>query len=169
MDKKQPVRWKLNLFDLLVMAVVVIAAAAVVLLRWQQQRQAALDDQAAQAAGRITVRYTVELTGMIPQAAGMVKPGDELTERTRKEGMGAVESVEVVPTTTLSKDLTTGDYFLAEIPGEYTAVIVITAQATESDSKIVTDGGMEVRAGTSVRVYGPGYYGSGYIISVERG
>jgi len=34
---------------------------------------------------------------------------------------------------------------------------------------LMLESGLEVRAGTAVRVLGPGYYGAGYILSVERG
>jgi len=168
-ENKKPIHWKLNLFDLLVLIVAVVAVAAVVFLRYQQQqRQQQAQDTAAQS-GVVTVRYTIELTEMPLQAAQLIQPGDALTERTRKESLGTVESVDVALSRTLTKDQTTGNYYFTEIPERYTATIVVTSSASDSDRAIVTEGSMEIRAGTSIRVYGPGYYGTGYIISVDRG
>lgn len=168
-ENNKKIRWKLNLFDLLVILVVLAVAAGVVFLRYQQSRASQASQSEGTAAGSATVRYVVELTEMPLQAAEMVQPGDELVERTRKEAMGVVQSVEVGLTRTLTKDQNTGNYHFVEVPEQYTATIVVEDTATISDSSIVSSGGLEIRAGTSVRVFGPGYYGSGYIISVERG
>lgn len=168
-ENKKPIHWKLNLFDLLVLIVAVVAVAAVVFLRYQQQQRQQQAQDAAAQSGVVTVRYTIELTEMPLQAAQLIQPGDALTERTRKESLGTVESVDVALSRTLTKDQTTGNYYFTEIPERYTATIVVTSSASDSDRAIVTEGSMEIRAGTSIRVYGPGYYGTGYIISVDRG
>jgi hypothetical protein len=168
MDKKT-IKWKLNLFDLLVMALVLIAAVGVVGMKYRQQQAAQSQQGQVNAPGAITVRYEVELTNLLHDVAMQVKTGDKLTERTRKESMGTVESVEVTQTRTQSKNELTGDYFFAEIPERYTATMMVTSPATKSESKIMLDSGLEVRAGQSVRVFGPGYYGTGYITYVERG
>ena len=169
MENKK-IRWKLNLFDLLVILLALAVAAGIVWMRYQQNRAAqAAQDAGGASGGSAVVRYVVELDEMSLQAAEMVAPGDALVERTRKQAMGTVESVEVALTRTLTKDQTTGNYHFVEIPERYTATMVVTDTATVSDSSIVSSGGLEIRAGTSVRVFGPGYYGSGYIVSVERG
>lgn len=168
-EKNKTFKWKLNLFDLLVLAIALVAVVAVVFLRYQQQRQQQLAQANAAQSGAVTVRYTIELTEMPLQAAQLIQPGDALTERTRKESLGTVESVKVALSQNQVKDQNTGNYYFSEIPGRYTATIVVTSPAVEGDKAIVTDGNMEIRAGTNIRVYGPGYYGAGYIISVDRG
>jgi len=167
MDKKRRV-WKLNLFDTGVLLLAVLAGA---FLLWRSG--AAAGESAPQtgdvATGTVTVRYEVELSEMHLDAAQLVKVGDELMERTRKENMGKVTSVQVAPTRTLAKDQNTGSYFFTEIPERYSATMMVEATATVSDDRIVLSSGLEIRAGQSVRVFGPGYYGTGYINRVERG
>ena len=168
MDKKK-IKWKLNLFDLLVMALVLVVAVGVVGMKYRQQQAAQSEQGQTNAPGAITVRYEVELTQMFYDTAMQVQPGDKLTERTRKEAMGTVESVEVTLTRVQSKNELTGNYHFVEIPERYTATMMVTSPATQSENKIVLDSGLEVRAGQSIRVFGPGYYGTGYITCVERG
>lgn len=167
-ENKKTFKWKPNLFDLLVLAAAVIAVAAVVFLRYQQQRQQMAQEDAAQS-NVTTVRYTIELTGMPLDAAQMIQPGDALVERTRRESLGTVESVSVGLTRVQVKDQYTGDYYFTEMPDRYTAVIVVVSPATEDDRVIITSGIMGIRAGATIRVYGPGYYGVGSILSVDRG
>lgn len=167
MDKKKRT-WKLNLFDTGVLVLAVLAGA---FLLWRNVAPAAGGDPAegAQVSGSTTIRYEVELSELRLEAAQLVQVGDELIERTRKEVMGTVESVEVNPTRTLAKDQNTGNYFFAEIPERYTATMTVVASATVSDDRIVLDSGLEIRAGISVRVFGPNYYGTGHVTRVERG
>ena len=77
-ENNKKIRWKLNLFDLLVILVVLAVAAGVVFLRYQQSRASQASQSEGTAPGSATVRYVVELTEMPLQAAEMVQPGDEL-------------------------------------------------------------------------------------------
>ena len=171
MSERKRIKWKLNLFDLIVLAVVVLAAAGLLAWKFVGSNQTEVDPNSGVTVpkGTHTVRYVVELEQLHKQTADMVAVGDELYERTKKELMGTVQSVEVSQTRTLTKNELEGTFQFAEVPERYNVVMEITAQAVESDSGIVLESGLEVRAGTSVRVFGPGYYGAGYILSVERG
>lgn len=168
MSEKKRIKWKLNLFDVGLIVVVLLAAAAVVAIK--MAGSAAPTDPAVGApAGKITVNYVVELEQLHQQTAEMIKVGDQLHERTRKEAMGTVTAVEVYPARTLTKNELEGTFQFAEVPERYNVIMDVTALATESDSSIVLESGLEIRAGTSVRVFGPDYYGAGYILSVEKG
>ena len=168
MSEKKRIKWKLNLFDVSLIAVVLAAGLLVVGIKFLGADKPA-DPNTGVPAGKITVNYVVELEQLHRQTAEMVAVGDELYERTKKEGMGTVQSVQVSPTRTLTKNELEGTFQFAEVPERYNVLMDVTAQGTQSDGAITLDSGLEVRAGTSVRVFGPGYYGAGYIISVERG
>ncbi len=168
MSEKKRIKWKLNLFDIGLIAVVLVAAAAVVAVK-MAGNAAPADPEAGTPAGKNTVNYVLELEQLHEQTAEMIKAGDQIHERTRKEAMGTVTSVEVNPARTLTKNELEGTFQFAEVPERYNVIMEVTALAIESDSNIVLESGLEIRAGTSVRVFGPDYYGAGYILSVEKG
>ena len=171
MSEKKRIKWKLNLFDVVLLAVVIVAAAGLLAWKFVGSNQTEVDPNSGVTIpkGTHTVRYVVELEQLHEQTANMIAEGDEVYERTKKERMGIVQSVEVAPARTLTKNELEGTFQFAEVPERYNVVMEITAQAVENDDGIVLESGLEVRAGTAVRVLGPGYYGAGYILSVERG
>jgi len=171
MSEKKRIKWKLNLFDLVLLAVVVLAAVGLLAWKFAGSGQTEVDPNSGATIpkGTHTVRYVVELEQLHRQTADMIAAGDEVYERTKKERMGTVQSVEVDTARTLTKNELEGTFQFAEVPERYNVVMEITAQAVENDDGIVLESGLEVRAGTAVRVLGPGYYGAGYILSVERG
>lgn len=168
MSEKKRIKWKLNLFDigLIVAAVAVVAVIAAMKLA---DKPAPADPNTGVPAGRIAVNYVVELEQLHEQTARMAAVGDQLYERTKREGMGVVQEVEVQEATTLTKNELEGTFQFVTVPERYNVLMKVSAQGTENDGAITLDSGLEVRAGTSVRVLGPGYYGAGYIITVERG
>ena len=168
MSEKKRIKWKLNLFDIGLIVVVLLAAAGVVAFKLMGS-SASADPAAGVPAGKITVNYVVELEQLYKQPAELVQVGDQLQERTRKEAMGTVTSVKVEPTRILSKNQQDGTFRFAEVPERYNVIMEVTAQATQSESSITLESGLEIRAGKSVRVFGPNYYGAGYILSVEKG
>ena len=129
----------------------------------------AVDPAAGIPANMQTVRYVVELEQLHLQTAERIAQGDEIYERTKKELMGTVEAVEVNPSRILSKNQLNGTFLYAEVPERYNVTMEITAQGTQQEKGIILSSGLEIRAGGSVRVLGPGYYGTGYVLSVERG
>ena len=171
MREKKTIKWKLNLFDLILLAVVLAAAAGLVAWKFVGSNQTAVDPDTGVVVpkGTHTVRYVVELEQLHQQTADMIAEGDVVYERTKKELMGTVQSVKVSSARTLTKNELEGTFQFVDVPERYNVVLEVTAQAVENDDGIVLESGLEVRAGTAVRVLGPGYYGAGYILSVERG
>ena len=171
MSEKKRIKWKLNLFDIGLLIVVLVAAVGLVAWKFVGSNQTTVDPNSGVAVtkGAHTVYYMVELEQLYKQTADMIAEGDEIYERTKKERMGIVQSVEVTPARTLTKNELEGTFQFVEVPERYNVVLQVAAQAVENDSGIVLESGLEVRAGTAVRVLGPGYYGAGYILSVERG
>lgn len=168
MDKKKRA-WKLNLFDTGALVLVVLAGA---FLLWRSAAPAAGSSEPAegtQTTGTTTIRYEVELSELRLETAQLIQEGDEIVERTRREVMGTVETLKISPASTLAKDQNTGNYFFAEIPERYTATMTVVSTATVTDENIVLASGLEIRAGISVRVFGPNYYGTGYVTRIERG
>ena len=168
MANKPKIKWKLNLFDLGLIAVVLLGAAVFVALRSGGAPAPSTDGNAPAPAGQ-TVRYVVQLEQSLPQTAEMVEVGQHLYERTKKQDLGVVESFEVTPAKTLTKNELTGTFHFVEVPDRVDVTMTLSSNATIQPAAILLDSGLEIRAGNAVRVLGPGYYGSGYILSVERG
>lgn len=168
MSEKKTRKLKLNFFDIGLIAVVVLAAAVFVGMKFMS-KPAPADPGVGLPVNMQTVRYVVELEQLHKQTADMVGVGDRIYERTKREDMGTVLEVQVNDATTLTKNELDGTFQFVKVPERYNVVMTVESKCTVSDGAIVLDSGLEVRAGTSVRVLGPGYYGAGYILSVERG
>jgi hypothetical protein len=152
-----------NLFDVILIGLVGIALAVVLITRLTSA------ESAVSVVETTKVRYMVELTDLIPGTAALVKPGDKLVEAEKKYEVGTVVSCESGPTIKLGKNLETGDYVLSEMPGYETAYILIEADCPVSETSFIAGGGFRVCGGVQVMLRGPGYYGGGYILYVERG
>ena len=164
MENNSPkkIKWRLNLFDVILICIVIAAAAIFLILT--SPRGGGIS-----AGENITVRYKIELIEMNPTAAECIKVGDTLIDNIKKNTIGTVVSVEINPAEMISENLENGEHVLAVIPEKQTAIIEITAEATETDASItVSGGGFVLRSGLKVSVTGPGYAGSGHIIYVER-
>jgi len=160
-DSTKKTRWRLNLFDIIFIAVIAIAAFLVI-------------SYPVGSGGIIspgtqeTVVYTVEFQGMVGDTAELIRPGDALVDKIEKRPMGTVVSVETMPSRISQKDYVSGDRIIAVVPYLTDAVITVTAEATVTDSQI-SIGGFIVRAGARASVNGPLYHGNGFIIDIERG
>lgn len=153
-----------NLFDVVVIAAVLVAVAAVFLWKFNNARQPA---EETPEAG--TVRYVIELTGLKADTVPYIKAGDQLQDNTKKYEIGTIVDVQTAPTVSSTKNYETGDYIQSEVAGQTTVRITVEATCTETESTITVGDGFVVRGNTSVTVSGPGYFGTGTIIFVERG
>ena len=158
--KKKKQRWSLNFFDLVIIA---IAAAACFLII----RMAGSGNVIAPSGETKTVRYTVEFSGMLGDTAEMIKPGDALVDKIEKRAVGTVTNVIVTPAYVSSQSLVEGRYIITEIPGQKSALVVVEALCSVTDSEISTNG-FTIRCGTKVSFTGPGYSGSGFIVEIAR-
>lgn len=157
-------KWRLNIFDVIIIAVVLTIAAAVLII-W---RSTGIDKSTGDDASATTIRYTVELTNMAGDTANLISAGDTLIDSVKKNTMGTVVLVDVSVMTTSTKNLENGDTVLSPVPDKMTATIVLEVEGTETQSQIVASSGYLIRVGEIVQALGPGYAGLGYIIAVER-
>ena len=162
-ETKKKIRWRLNLFDIIIIACALIAAVLIINYASRSGGGASIISAGTQK----TIQYTLELQGMRFGAAALIKPGDTLIDKVERRALGTVVSVELKPAKTQMSDSTTGNRVIVEIPGRIDAVITVSAQATVTDSQIGVDG-FAIRVGAKASVNGPIYNGSGYISFVER-
>ncbi|HHT17453.1 MAG TPA: DUF4330 family protein [Papillibacter sp.] len=161
-SKNQGFRWKLNVFDVIIMAVVLVAAAALIIV-WRNSGRSNISVMESRP-----VRYRIEINGMVPDSAIAIESGDLIYDSVKKYALGTVQDVTLEPARRLSKDMETGRTILAEIPDRLTAVIDVVCDCYDSESTVSTTSGYTLRVGQNVFVAGPGYAGSGYIVSILR-
>jgi len=155
-------KWRLSLFDVIFIVCAIAIAGGILLYSWRSGGSIVFSGTQG------TVRYTVELKGMIEDTAYFIKVGDELVDKVEKRPMGTVVSVEIVPSTTLNRNDYTGERIITDVPDRMDAILVVTSDATITDSQISIPGGFIVRVGTWISVNGPLYNCAGYIIDMER-
>ena len=161
--EKTKKKFRINLFDVIFIACVLLAAVLFLMLSRRSDNAASILSTGKQE----TIVYTIELIEMNGDTAYLVRPGDTLIDKIEKRPMGTVVSVEVSRTQSLQKNFYTGERVMVEIPNKTNAVMVVTAEASITDSQI-SIGGFIVRVGTWVSVNGPLFNGAGYIIDMER-
>lgn len=162
-NKSKKFKWKISIFDIIIIAIVIVAA--VIFLKLTNRGNVTPITNTVSS----TIRYKVELDYMIPGSAEMIKVGDELNDGTTNVYIGKVLEVDVAPTTASIKNSNTGEYFIQEIPEKYTATILIEAPCEITEQAITVNSSFLIRVGTSARVRGPGYAGTGSIIAIDRG
>lgn len=152
-----------NLFDIIVIAIALIAV--IVLFFWQSGS----DDPVISDGKSGTVTYTIELSGLRHGAEELITEGDAVVDNIKNYSLGTVVSCTVEPYIQWQTDLTTGEQKPQIDPTKNTAYVVITAPCMESDSAITVGGGYDIRVGLGINVSGPDWYGSGTVVSIERG
>ena len=160
MKNKKKLKWSLNFFDLVIIAVAAVACLVVI-------KMAGSGNVIAPSGETKTVQYTVELSAMLGDVADMIKPGDSLVDKIEKRSVGTVVSVEVTPAYVSAQSSVSGDYVITEIPEHKSAIVVLEATCSVSDFEISTNG-FAIRTGTKISFTGPGYSGSGFIIEIAR-
>ena len=152
----------LTAFDIVIIAVVVVLAAA--FLIWKASGK----DASPISGGPVTenVTYTLELNNL-PDTDD-IAVGDKLVETVKNTEVGTIVAVDRVPYVVWNTNLETGDVVTTETELE-TLHLHIEVPCTVSESSVSTQAGeYALRVGRYLGIYGPGYYGAGYIIAVER-
>lgn len=116
-----------------------------------------------------TVSYVVQMTPMRFGTEQNIKIGDELLETVKRTPIGTVKDVEITDAVSYSVDYETGNYVASNIDGEKTAYITVETQCDVTDESISAIDGQLIRCGDTININGPGYFGFGTVVSIERG
>jgi len=161
MNKK--FRFKLNLFDGIVL---VIGLVAVAVLGYFMLKPAAPTEA---TPGVQTIRYTVRVEGAIAGTGAQIKPGHVLADSIKNYNIGTVESVE----TRVSRIKTFNEdeqrFVYAEQQGMEDIYITVTTPATIGENAVILDGAYSLRMNAIVYIRGEGFVGYGPVVSIERG
>lgn len=151
-------KFRVSIFDIIVIVLVILLALGFVYYR---HHHSSTSTSYAQT-------YRMELTNMEENMEGKIQPGDKIIDKVKKMDMGEVVSVEYEPYTQPAEDLEDQMVVESEVPERITAIVTMQADCTDDGTKIATTSGYDLAVGTAVSVVGPGYSGSGYLISMDR-
>ena len=163
-NKSNRRRWRISIFDIIIIAVVIIAA--VLFLKLTNRGNTTATDTSTTSS---TIKYKVELDYMIPGSAELIQVGDEINDGTTNVYIGKILSVDIAPTKSSVKNSITGEYIIQEVPNRYNAVITVEGPCEITEQSITVNNSFLLRVGTSARVRGPGYAGTGTVIGIDRG
>lgn len=158
-----PFRLRLNLFDIILLIVAVAVAGG---LLWFSTRSSQNDQQTPTAS---TVEYTVLFRRMTPGTSQLIQVGDSLVDTIKNYQLGTVLSIDIQPAVTQVLNQESKTYVDAVVEGYDDVYLTVSASCTQTDDSILVDGGYDLRVGQTTYVRGPGYMGSGPVISIERG
>jgi len=160
--EEQKFRFRINLFDAVV---ILIALAAGAFLLWNRFKP----ESTPLGPSPEGIRYTIRLQRLVPGTAELMEPGDLLEDNVKNYELGTVVSTTSMPATRVMLDEEEGRYVKAEIPGYYDVDIVVDSTATVTEETVQVGGGYTLRVGEVIYVRGPGYLGSGVVYGIERG
>ena len=164
MDQK--FRFKLNLFDGIVL---VIALAVAAFLAFTALKPAAPVEEESAAPAASSVVYTIKFNKMLAGTETLVEVGDQLVDNIKNYNLGTVVATEAVPATTRVVDEVNRRVVRAEIPGYVDLLVTVRSDAcTMGESSLVLDGGFVLRTNITAYIKGEGYMASGPIINIER-
>jgi hypothetical protein len=159
-NKSKP-RWKLNIFDIIIIAAVIVAAGVIIFI-WRNS------GKSSNTAATYSVRYTIELSGMLEGTSEKIKVGDTVMDSTKNFIMGTVTNLMVEPATKPEPNYETGDTVQSVLPGRETALIELACDCSSTESQITASSGYSIRIGSEVTAAGPGYAGKGYVVAINR-
>ena len=154
MDKK---KFRINFFDIIIAVVVIVVAGGVYFFT---NKESVVETK--------KIVYTFELNSLPKGIADGIEIGDKLTDGVKNYNMGTVIGIEKTNYTILTTDYTTNTIKESVVPDKERAVVTVEANVTENGADYKVDGNFLVKTGLEVNVHGPGYAGSGYIISINR-
>ena len=102
MDNNSKIRISFNLFDIIIILIVIALVAGFAVYQTRSSSSGG-------ASGTKTVQYQVEITGLTEGTGDMIREGDPIVDKVKKNGMGTVVSSEFYPMTKQVVDLETGN------------------------------------------------------------
>jgi hypothetical protein len=161
-------RFRLNLFDGIVLILAVAVGAILLWSAFKPQPASTADDPTA-SASISTVRYVVRVQKWLEGTSSMIHPGDALVDTIKNYEMGQVVDVTAIPATSMILNQNSRQFELAEVPGFEDILVTVEAPVTTGeDEELLLDGGYTLRVGASVYLRSAGYMASGPVISIER-
>ena len=119
---------------------------------------------------RTEVNFTVEFIGVEEWFADIVEKniGGEVRDSVRGDYLGVITHVERASRKLISWNAIDERFQSEPVPGEYTVLMSVRANGTESDSEILAEG-QPIRVGLEVFIKGLGFAREGYVVELSTG
>lgn len=162
-NNKEKFHLRLNLFDGIVLVLAVLVAGFLI---WSRVKPNTPDPEAPVSS---TLEYVVRFQRWPEGDSKLIQEGDQLKDNVKNMALGTVKSIEVVPATAEVFNSDEDRFDRALVPGcEDILVTVESDRVSMEDGKIMLDGGVQLRVGTTLYIRGPGYMAGGPVLSIER-
>lgn len=161
MEKKNKFKFShlFNFFDIALILIAVLIALLLLLSNILGGEQ----------GKKLTVRYTIEVTGFQDGKEKLFSVGDSLLDVVKKYEVGKIVEVKLEPTVWSVVDYDANCYVNSPVPGQVTVLLTVESDALETEDAISLDGGFEIRIGQGVSLRTPALSFSGTVIGIEGG
>lgn len=124
---------KFNIVDVIILVVIlaVIAAGCFVYINMKNNGQ-----QSASNVNTAKLSFTIEVTNLSEDAANFFVGSEEqaVTFGNTSSGSGIIKKIEIVPYEKQTKNYEDGEYYLAEVPGQYNVKVTIESDVVKSST-----------------------------------
>ena len=163
-EKEKRMKLKINFFDIVIIILVVALAGA-----YAVHRMSGGSAVSTSSSETRELTYVLEITDLNESTESLIHKGDKLIDKVKKYEIGTVESVKIYPFQKLSENKEQGRYIYTEETDRCSAALTVKVKCVDNGDTLTADSGFEIRVGQNVSVVGPGYFGAGYIIGIDRG
>ncbi len=160
-QKKEKMKFRLNLFDSVVLVLVLIVGGVFV---WQTLRSGASSSMNKNQ----TVRYTVVMKEVKEGTGDSITIGGRLEDAVKNYDLGTIDSKTILPTEKQVLNHAERSYVTAYLDGYEDVEVEVVVPAVETDSALLIDGSYELRVGDYMYMRGEGYMSSGFVTKIER-
>ena len=116
---------------------------------------------------QVPIEYSVVVDNVPEEIKNSAKVGDAVRDGVTNSQIGKITYVEVYPYTLATDDLENGTKKQTEMPGRYTVLITIEANASKSGGSFSVDG-KEIAAGLYLPIQSANFSGEGYCVTVKE-
>lgn len=148
-----------NLFDAVIL-LIVLAVGGVVL--WQML---STDGSSSKTT---VLEYTISIKEVQEGTGEFVTQGSEIYDVIKNYNLGTVVSSKVLPAEKQVLNHQEKAYQTSKLDGFEDIEVTMSSAITETDSKLLADGGFELRVGSVVYMRGAGFMAVGFITDIKR-
>ncbi len=160
-QKTEKTRFRLNLFDSIVLFVV-LCLGGVFLWSSLNQNSTATTSKTKQLHYQIMIKESQQGTGE------QIAIGSTLEEVVKNYHLGTITNVTVLPAKKQVLNHLEQKYQTSVLEGYEDILVDLEVTVTETDYEILADGSFELKVGNLIYLRGAGYMAAGYIYQMDR-
>ena len=151
---------KLNLFDIIVIAIVLLCIIFMVIKFWPQNSDSNITEQNNKFS------YVVRVEGISATSADMIKVGDELFDKVSNSKIGIITNLKVEPAVGVIEGIE-GTIIQAEMPNKIDVDITVETEGKMQNGEYVANGLIRILVGQTKQVKTKYWMASGFVTEVN--